>query len=514
MQGMHTLHSNTTNHRNIVTRLAGIVIALVAAVAMVVPTMLLAVPSAAAQEISKNIITSASVNPDTVQPLGTATLTMEFQLPNNTIHAGDTSTITLPANFTYFNSGTDFDIHSDEGAVVAHAHIAGSTMTLTYTEYVERHSDISGTITAAFTVQNSATPGEQEFHVTVSGTPVPISNNGGKITVEPGDPEANTVFGKYGYQSGDSTDELLYMLRVNVPNQNLSNITIEDQLTSAGLSYLPSTFTVTQGTWVKDAQGKYSLQNATDVTSRYQATITTGSDGIQHFSMNIGDLNGVGLLVQYYVRASADIPAGTSITNNATMNYNNGDTAPSGSTTVWKLATGHAHGYIYAINITKTDASTGEKLQGAEFTVTRTRTGQVVGTVTTDANGNATLGNLVRDDYVISETKAPAGYTKAASVTVSASDFKKGNDSTTYSVTIQDNKATTPEKPSQPETQKPTTVPQAPSSQPKQPAPAKTVSTPLSRTGGNILIFIVVAVVLLAIGAGLFAYSKYLKRKQ
>lgn len=40
----------------------------------------------------------------------------------------------------------------------------------------------------------------------------------------------------------------------------------------------------------------------------------------------------------------------------------------------------------------------GENLQGAEFEVVRDRSGAVVGKLTTDSNGNANLGDLLRDD--------------------------------------------------------------------------------------------------------------------
>ena len=62
------------------------------------------------------------------------------------------------------------------------------------------------------------------------------------------------------------------------------------------------------------------------------------------------------------------------------------------------------------IQITKVDAaSSDKKLAGATYTVSDA-SGKVVATVTTDANGVATTGDLTQGTYTIKETKAPAGY--------------------------------------------------------------------------------------------------------
>lgn len=62
------------------------------------------------------------------------------------------------------------------------------------------------------------------------------------------------------------------------------------------------------------------------------------------------------------------------------------------------------------IQIYKTDAVTGEPLQGAEFTISRYN-GAVIGLVSTDKTGWANSLVLDPGEYIVQETKAPTGYT-------------------------------------------------------------------------------------------------------
>lgn len=72
-------------------------------------------------------------------------LNAKFNLPDLMVHEGDTTVITLPEKLK-FNQTTEFDIKTGDGNVVAHAVIDGraKTITLTYTDYTENHSDVSG----------------------------------------------------------------------------------------------------------------------------------------------------------------------------------------------------------------------------------------------------------------------------------------------------------------------------------------------------------------------------------
>lgn len=63
-----------------------------------------------------------------------------------------------------------------------------------------------------------------------------------------------------------------------------------------------------------------------------------------------------------------------------------------------------------SIEITKTDVTTGEALQGAEFKLYKSDKRTVVGTATTNSNGKITLSNLPIGTYYYQETNPPSGY--------------------------------------------------------------------------------------------------------
>ncbi|MEQ2620038.1 SpaA isopeptide-forming pilin-related protein [Hominicoprocola fusiformis] len=102
-----------------------------------------------------------------------------------------------------------------------------------------------------------------------------------------------------------------------------------------------------------------------------------------------------------------------------------------------------------ALIVTKVDASTGEPLSGAEFRIT-TSTGcevgldGVIGTATatqngiftTDAHGQIKLTNLLPGTYVLTEVKAPDGYTIEKAVT----NVVIGSGGDTQSITIKNKK--------------------------------------------------------------------------
>jgi Prealbumin-like fold domain len=75
-----------------------------------------------------------------------------------------------------------------------------------------------------------------------------------------------------------------------------------------------------------------------------------------------------------------------------------------------------------AVKIHKTTTKGDAPLAGAEFDVRRASDNSLVEHVTTDANGDACVANLVFGDYTVTETAAPPGY--------------QINDSTTHTVTV------------------------------------------------------------------------------
>ena len=73
----------------------------------------------------------------------------------------------------------------------------------------------------------------------------------------------------------------------------------------------------------------------------------------------------------------------------------------------------------------------GVRLKDAQFDVVRVRSGVTVGKLVTDGNGEAEIGDLLRDKYELRETKEPDGYEKLSkAIEVKPGDF--GSDKTAY----------------------------------------------------------------------------------
>ena len=153
-------------------------------------------------------------------------LNAKFNLPDLMVHEGDTTVITLPEKLK-FNQTTEFDIKTGDGNVVAHAVIDGGTktITLTYTDYAENHSDVSGSFFFYVQMDRDKVDGEETIPLTidVSGNTV----SGGDIHFKGiGEPQKSTI-NKSGWQlsdlsNGDHTT-LQYQLLVNTAGQAIQS---------------------------------------------------------------------------------------------------------------------------------------------------------------------------------------------------------------------------------------------------------------------------------------------------
>lgn len=91
-----------------------------------------------------------------------------FALPNNTVNEGDTTTITLPSEIAFAIS-TAFQLKDPAGNVVANATIDGDrkTVTLTYTNYAESHSNVTGKFFFFARVDHDVVHSEEDINVTL-----------------------------------------------------------------------------------------------------------------------------------------------------------------------------------------------------------------------------------------------------------------------------------------------------------------------------------------------------------
>ena len=345
----------------------------------------------------------------------------KFVLPDNQVHQGDTTTITLPPEYAFANSSA-IELKDESGNLVANGFLdsANKTITLTYTNYVEQKSGVRGEFFFYARVDHDVVSQEGDLNAgftigTRTLVPGTVHYNG-----PPKQYDSKIEKSSFQYKD-DEKNVIRYNITVNRNMANYSDITIKDAFSSPNFTFLPDTFRIYKVDW-RWNNGDWKWSNAQDMTETFkkQMTVNPGGDG---FTLPLGDTNGFGYMIEYRAKANYDLVDGEKITNVAKMNYNGGLTEQSTSTRTYQIAGGVAEGYVFSIKIHKVNEA-GENLQGAEFEVVRDSTGAVVGKLTTDADGNASVGELLRDNYTIREVQAPEGYDKSTEeIKIGSQDF-------------------------------------------------------------------------------------------
>ncbi len=383
-------------------------------IALAMILSLLPKTAASAAVISDNIVTKVSItdskgNEATQLTPDPYSLNLDFKLPNNKIHAGDTSMVSLPEQLR-FSTSSAFDVYSADGKVVAHAVIDSTLkkLVLTYTDYVEKNSDITGKITAAFVVDSAKvhTQTDIPFRIQVGETSIPV--NGGKIhfTGPRGDHPQERL-AKWGWVTDANTDAINYWVRINAIGETLKNVVLSDTAATPDMTFDPESFHIRKGRFIRNERNQWEIKDATDVTS--SAKINFNADNTQ-FTISLGDVKGEGFLISYKAKIGHHPVNHEAFRNSASETaVGLNETQKSTNNFIWQSASGEANGYNYSVGVHKTDDN-GAPLAGAVFKVVRDRSKEVVGTITTDASGHGRIGNLLRDDYTITEVTAPAGY--------------------------------------------------------------------------------------------------------
>ena len=383
-------------------------------IALAMMLSLLPKTAASAAVISDNIVTKVSItdskgNEATQLTPDPYSLNLDFKLPNNKIHTGDTSMVSLPEQLR-FSTSSAFDVYSADGKVVAHAVIDSTLkkLVLTYTDYVEKNSDITGKITAAFVVDSAKVHTQRDipFRIQVGKTSIPV--NGGKIhfTGPRGDHPQERL-AKWGWVTDANTDAINYWVRINAIGETLKNVVLSDTAATPDMTFDPESFHIRKGRFIRNERNQWEIKDATDVTS--SAKINFNADNTQ-FTISLGDVKGEGFLISYKAKIGHHPVNHEAFRNSASETaVGLNETQKSTNNFIWQSASGEANGYNYSVGVHKQDDN-GAALAGAVFKVVRDRSKEVVGTITTDASGNGHIGNLLRDDYTITEVTAPAGY--------------------------------------------------------------------------------------------------------
>ena len=343
-------------------------------------------------------------------------LNAKFALEGKNVKAGDTTEVTIDGPIDI--KSQDFEINDTiTGKKIADAKVDAKTgkIVLTFTDFAQTKNDVSGSFFFYAGVNKDKFPndGEVPVKVSVNGN---VKFNGKVTSTTVGEGKRYTII-KSGWDNGDHKN-LGFRISVNRTNEAINNAVLSDSITSAGVTYKKDSFKIFKGTW-EYANGKWTLNNKQDVTANYTVNATDKSFSIDFGNISVNDH----FAVEYEAVANYETVDGEVIKNTATIKGDNKEEYPSNSKVNIQIAGGEGIGYEFSIKVTKVDEQNGP-LKGAKFQVVRQATGEVIGEFESDANGEFTVKNILRDKYIIKEISAPEGYDLAADTVVEAGEFK------------------------------------------------------------------------------------------
>ena len=342
-----------------------------------------------------------------------------YDLTGKSVKAGDTTVLTVPeALIITSHTFAIRDINTNE--IIANAKVSADnkTISLTYTDYVEKHSDTNGSFFFYSRVDFKKHPQQGEI-------PIEITINketkvAGKITfkgIGDGNPRLLT---KTGWVDNTDYKTVEYTISVNRTRENIQQVTIEDQLKFTNASYIKDSIKITKGKFAF-VEGEWQFTDRTDVTDQH--TITISEDG-RSFVIDLGDITEQDQYrIDYKVRMNYQPVDGELLKNDVTLKGKGIVLKEASNAAAVQIAGGAGVGYVYSIKIRKVDDQN-QPLEGAKFKVVRQANNQVIGEYTTDENGLITVKGLLKDKYILTETHAPSGYVIQDSETiVNAEDF-------------------------------------------------------------------------------------------
>ena len=342
-----------------------------------------------------------------------------YDLAGKNVKAGDQTTITVPDALVITSSSFEIrDINTNE--IIAHATVDAENkkLTLTYTDYVEKHSDTNGSFFfyARIDFKKHPQQGEIPVVVTVNG----VTKVAGKVTfkgIGDGDPRTLT---KTSWVNNTDYKTVSYTISINRNRQNIKEVTLEDHLKFTNASYVKDSIRIIKGKFAF-VDGEWQFSDRVDVTDQHKITI---ADDGQSFVIELGDITEADQYrIAYDVHLNYQPVDGELLNNDATLKGKGVVIKEITNAAAVQIAGGAGIGYVFTINIHKVDDAN-QPIKGAKFKVVREANNQVIGEYETDENGNITVNALLKDKYILTETEAPAGFViKDADTVVNVEDF-------------------------------------------------------------------------------------------
>ena len=354
-----------------------------------------------------------------LQQWATFRINADYDLSGKNVKAGDSTVVTVPDALMITNTSFQIlDINTKE--VIANAEVSpdNKSITITYTDYVEKHSDTSGSFFfyARIDFKKHPQKGEVPVEITINKE----TKVAGKVSftgIGDGNPRLLT---KTSWVNAGDQREVQYTISVNRTKQNIKNATLEDHLQFTNASYVKDSIKIIKGKFSYDT-GEWVFSDRVDVTDQHKITIS--EDG-QSFVIDLGDVTeNDQYRISYNVRLNYDPADGEVLKNEATLKGLGIETKNVTNAAAVQIAGGAGVGYVYSINIHKVDDAN-QPLKGAKFRVVRQANNQVIGEFESDENGNIAVGKLLKDKYILTEIEAPSGHIiKEADTVVNVEDF-------------------------------------------------------------------------------------------
>lgn len=246
-----------------------------------------------------------------------------------------------------------------------------------------------------------------------------------------------------------------YTLTIDVPTypDGTTNKTLElGDVLSDGLTFVDGSMTVMSGTNTLTSGTHYSVTSTPNANGGGTLTIDfSGTKGVYYDAIKAAGYTNIVVTYKAVINENAIVNEGTVNTDNtATLKFNHD---PYGNQTQETSSTVTV--YTYGLDVTKIDATSKEKLSGAQFKISTDAAGENVlhftkvsdgvyrydpaGTVTTTlavaSNGTLRVTGLDLGTYYVTETKAPNEYIiKSGALPVTIADSNNdgiANNSTT-----------------------------------------------------------------------------------
>ena len=359
-------------------------------------------------------------------------ITADFDLTGKDVKAGDTTELLVSDPLIIASQSFDITTTTEPKQVIAHGLVDkdNKKLTLTYTDYVEKHSDVTGHFYFYSEIDYTKHPegGEIPIQVTVNNRTIVVGNIPYKGV---GNSEPKLLL-KTSEVHKDDPSTISYVISINQTKESHQNVTVEDHLKFTNAEYVKGSIRVLKGTYIYKDLG-WQLPDAVDVTDQH--TVTVSDDG-QSFVVNLGNISEADQYrIVYDVHLNYTPVDGEALDNEAILKAKDVVVKNSENSSAIQLPGGSGKGSVFTINIHKVDDSN-QPLAGAKFKIVRQANNQVIGEYVTDKDGNITVNALLKDKYILTETEAPAGYTiTTADTPVNAEDFSETDNAVTKTIT-------------------------------------------------------------------------------